>query len=175
MKIRNLSLIGFMGSGKTTVGSILSKRTGFLFVDIDEVIEWIEGRTVGEIFDTCGEEYFRNLEARIVKKIYNNQNCVFACGGGVIKRKENINVIKKNSFVVYLYVSPPVAYKRLEKEETRPLLRVDDRKKAIETILKERERLYKSCADLIVDTDNKEPEQIADEILQILQNIKGFK
>lgn len=157
-----------MGSGKSTVGNILSKKIGFLFVDIDEIIEWIEEKTIKEIFEICGEEYFRDIETRVIKNIYGNQGCVFACGGGAIKRGENINIIKKNSFVVYLYVSPLKAYKRLEREKDRPLLQVNDKKKAIEKIIKERENLYKNCADLIINTDNRDPDQVADEIIKAL-------
>ncbi len=95
----NISLIGFMGSGKTTIGKLLAERTGYLFIDLDRIIELSESKTINEIFTCSGEEYFREIESKIIKKVYFNNKCVFACGGGVILRGENMKLIRKNSEV----------------------------------------------------------------------------
>ena len=122
MDYKNISLIGFMGSGKTTVGKILADRLNFLFIDLDKVIELAEDKTISEIFKSGGEKYFRDIESEVIKKIYINENCVFACGGGIVEREENMDFIKQNSLIVYLYVSPRQAFKRLKDVEDRPLL-----------------------------------------------------
>lgn len=169
MNLKNISLIGFMGSGKSTVGEILSKKTGFIFIDIDKVIEWLEEKNIKQIFEIEGELYFRNLETKVIKNIYFNRNCIFACGGGALNRGENISIIKKNSLIIYLYVSPQQAYKRLKKVKDRPLLEVKNRYDAIEKLLNQREKIYKSCADLIINTDEEKPVDIAEEIIYKLK------
>ncbi|MCL4415170.1 MAG: shikimate kinase, partial [Actinobacteria bacterium] len=142
MDFKNISLIGFMGSGKTTVGKILAKRLNFLFIDLDKVIEIAEDRKVSEIFKYGGEKYFRDVESEVIKKIYINENCVFACGGGVVERKENMDFIKKNSIIVYLSVSSGQAFERLKNAEDRPLLGdpsdLDSRKKTINNLISKR-------------------------------------
>ena len=168
MKFNNIALIGFMGSGKSTIGKILSNKTNFLFIDIDKVVELSEEKSIGEIFRSCGEEYFRKIETRVINKIFLNKNCVFACGGGAVKSKENINVIKKNSIVVYLYISPEEAYIRLKDVKDRPLLEVKDRKGSIKKMIKDREILYQKNADITIDNTGKNPEIVASEIISRL-------
>ena len=170
MKFNNIALIGFMGSGKSTIGRILSKKLGLLFIDIDKVIQLSEGKSIGEIFRSSGEEYFRKIETRVIKKIFLNKNCVFACGGGVVKSKENINVIRKNSIIVYLYISSEEAYIRLKEVKDRPLLEVKDRQGAIKKMIEDREILYRKSADVTVDNTKKKPEIVASEIISKLYN-----
>jgi shikimate kinase len=163
---KNISLIGFMGSGKTTVGKILAEKLDFLFIDIDRVIELKDGRKISDIFRIYGEDYFRKLETEVIKKIYKNKNCVFACGGGVIERKENVKVIKENSFVVYLSISPAVAIKRLKDVTDRPLIEVQNREKTIKEMIIKRDSLYRESAHLIINNDNIGPDKASEEILK---------
>lgn len=169
MDYKNISLIGFMGSGKTTVGKILSDRLNFLFIDLDKVIELAEDKTISEIFKSEGEKYFRDIESEIIRKIYINKKCVFACGGGIVERDENICLIKQNSLVVYLFISPFQAYKRLKDAEDRPLLGnssdMDARKEIINNLIGRRDILYKKNSDFIINTDEKSPEDVTEEIL----------
>ena len=127
----NISLIGFMGSGKTTIGKLLAERTGYLFIDLDRIIELSESKTINEIFTCSGEEYFREIESKIIKKVYFNNKCVFACGGGVILRGENMKLIRKNSTVFYLEISPREALNRLKGTSDRPLLQTSDKLRSI--------------------------------------------
>jgi shikimate kinase len=166
--ITNISLIGFMGSGKTTTGKILADRLNFLFIDLDNIIELSLNMPVSEIFEKHGEEYFRNTETNSIKKIYVNKNCVFACGGGVVVRWENIEIIKKNSTVIFLYVSPAIAFERLQNKNNRPLLKAPNRLNVITELMEKRDFLYRNASDLIFDTDFKNPEEVAVEILQRL-------
>jgi shikimate kinase len=162
----NISLIGFMGSGKTSTGKILADRLNFLFIDLDRIIELSLSMPISEIFEKHGEEYFRNTETNSIKKVYINKNCVFACGGGVIIRHENIKIIKKNSTVIFLHVSPAAAFERLKNSGNRPLLNASNRFEVITELIKKRDFLYRSTADFTVDTDFKNPKETADEILQ---------
>jgi shikimate kinase len=169
MDYKNISLIGFMGSGKTTVGKILAERLNFLFIDLDEIIELAENKTISEIFKSEGEKYFRDVESEVIRKIYKNEKCIFACGGGIVERYENMSLLKKNSLVVYLCISPGQAYKRLKDAEDRPLLgnssEVDTRKDIINNLIGRREILYKKNSDFIINTDEKSPEDVTTEIL----------
>jgi shikimate kinase len=167
--IKNISLIGFMGSGKTTTGKILADRLNFLFIDLDNIIELSLNMPVSDIFEKHGEEYFRNTETNSIKKIYINKNCVFACGGGVVVRRENIEIIKKNSTVIFLHVSPAEAFERLKNEDSRPLLKVQNRLTVITELMEKRDSLYRSASDFTLDTDFKNPQEIAEEILQRLE------
>ncbi len=93
MRSKNISIIGFMGSGKSTVGRILAEKLDLLFIDLDNIIELSEESLINNIFDRHGEKYFRDIESGIVRKIYKNINCIFACGGGVVNRRENMELI----------------------------------------------------------------------------------
>jgi len=168
--ITNISLIGFMGSGKTSTGKILAGRLNFLFIDLDNIVELSLNMPISDIFEKHGEEYFRNTETNSIKKIYVNKNCVFACGGGVIVRHENMEIIKKNSTVIFLHVSPAIAFERLKNENNRPLLmKAPNRLNVITELIEKRDFLYRNTCDFTVDTDFKNPEEAADEIFQRLK------
>jgi len=170
MNYQNISLIGFMGSGKTTLGKILAKELGFVFIDLDRIIELEEEKEIKDIFSIYGENYFRELEAKVIKKIYKNKNCVFACGGGIVKRKENMDIIRRNSLVIYLNISPENAYSRLKNVKDRPLIEVENREELIKEMIKKRDTLYRKYAHIIIDNDNKKPEEALNEILTRLNN-----
>ncbi len=177
--IKNISLIGFMGSGKTSTGKILAEKLKFLFIDLDNIIELGLDMPVSDIFERHGEEYFRNMETEAVKKIYVNKNCVFACGGGVIIRHENMDIIKSKSTVIFLHVSPERAFERLKDSQNRPLLKnsqngaplksAPDRLTVITELMSKRDLLYRKASDFTVETDFKNPEETAEEILQRLK------
>jgi shikimate kinase len=173
MNYKNISLIGFMGSGKTTIGKILAERLNFLFIDLDKIIELAEDKTVSEIFKSGGEKYFRDVESEVIKKVYINENCVFACGGGIVEREENMDFIKQNSLIIYLYTSPKQAFERLKNAKDRPLLGnssdPDSRKEIINNLISKRDILYKNNSNLNINTDNKNPESITEEIVNKLQ------
>lgn len=168
MDYKNISLIGFMGCGKSTVGKILAERTGFLFIDLDRVIEIEEGKKINDIFKKHGEGYFRELESKVITKIYKNKNCIFACGGGVVNRKHNMKIIRRNSLVIYLSVSPEIALVRLKDVRDRPLIDVENRKEIIKKMLGRRDRLYGKYADLIINNDDNNPQKASDDILKLI-------
>jgi len=172
MDFKNISLIGFMGSGKSTIGKILAKKMGLLFIDLDRVIELDQEKEIRDIFRIYGEKYFRESETSVIKKIYRNKNCVFACGGGVVKRKENMDIIRKNSLVVYLNVSIPDIIFRLKEAKDRPLVDVENKEETIEKMMMDRDVLYRKYAHIIIDNDDDDFDRTADMILEETKKIK---
>ncbi len=154
----NLILVGFMGSGKTTLGKWISKRTGRDFIDTDKEVEIEAGKTIKEIFEDGGEESFRALETMVLKKLENskNKNMVISVGGGTPLRPENRAILKKIGTVIYLRASGDELMRRLRYDERRPLLQGkngDARQELINHMLKAREPMYLASANLVVRTD----------------------
>jgi len=170
MDYKNISLIGFMGSGKTTLGRILAAGKNFLFIDLDRIIELEENKRIKDIFKIYGEDYFRNLESEVIKKIYINKNCIFACGGGVVNRSKNMGIIRRNSLVIYLSVSPENVFKRLKNTGDRPLIEVENREEAIRNLAGKRDKLYRKYADIIINNDRDEPAGASGRILNLLNS-----
>lgn len=134
--MQNIVLCGFMGSGKTVVGRELAKIMGCRFVDTDELIEQEQGVAIKAIFATRGEEYFRDLEHEMCKKVATMKNCVVSTGGGAMTYKRNVDAIKQGATVVFLDASFPVICDRIGNNSNRPLFQ--DRKKAKNCMTKER-------------------------------------
>lgn len=160
-----------MGSGKTTAGRILADRLGYLFFDMDELIEISEQKKINDIFRESGEDYFRDIESEIVKKIAYNRICVFACGGGVVLRGENMKIISKNCLVVYLKISPLEAIKRLSDSIDRPLLPDKNRDERIHELIDTRNNLYSGYADIIISNERISPEDTVEKIIAAMQKI----
>lgn len=163
----NISLIGMMGCGKTTIGKLIAKDLSFSFVDTDSLIVEKENRSINEIFENSGEEYFREIETSILKEVLNNQNQIISTGGGIIKKDENIKLLKEKSIVIYIEADVQTLYKRVKNNNERPLLNVDNIQEKITTLLKEREEQYKQ-AHYKIQTTNKEPSKIKNEIIGII-------
>ncbi|MGE5583467.1 MAG: shikimate kinase [Bacillota bacterium] len=157
-------LIGFMGTGKTTVGKLLAANLGYDFLDTDDLIEAREGKTVSQIFATDGEAYFRKLEHKLARELSKADSLVIASGGGFALNRENMEVLRSNGLVVSLNASPEVIYQRVKHESHRPLLAVKNPLPQIEKLLSYRAKYYQE-ADLMVDTSRKEPGDIVKEIL----------
>lgn len=172
MPKKNLILTGMMGSGKSTVGLILLSKlqNSFNFIDTDELIVKIEGESINEIFKSKGESYFRALESRVVDELVNTTDKIIATGGGIVKNQDNIKKLKKNGIVFYLSAPLEEIFSRLKNASNRPLLNSVDMKNTIDMLLKERQNLYKQ-ADYEVDTVNKSPEEVADEIIEIYNKL----
>lgn len=147
----NIALIGFMGSGKTTVGKVLAKLMDMKFVDIDKIIAASEKKSIAEIFEEKGQIYFRDLEREIIAQESLKNNCVISTGGGSILDNENIKRLKETSFVVYLDCTIECLYQRLKNSTTRPILNeAEDKRKLIEELYEKRRFLYEISADFTV-------------------------
>jgi shikimate kinase len=166
---KNIVLIGLMGSGKTSVGKLLAKKLGKKFVDTDEIIELETGKTINQIFAHDGEPFFRKTESEIIQKISQNQDQVISTGGGCVENPVNIDNLKKAGIVFYLKATPEELFDRIKNENTRPLLKTDNPLLILEKLLHKREKFY-AQADVIIDTVNKKPDEIVDEIMEKVTN-----
>lgn len=161
--IRRVLLIGFMASGKTTVGRLLAERLGWRFYDVDEEIVRRSGQTVPEIFREHGETVFRALEARLAAEIRSADNAVIAPGGGWVTTPGALDGLPEGTFVVWLRVSAEEAVRRVGGGGDRPLLAGPDPLDRARTLLAERESLYRR-ADLVLDVDDRTVAGIVEEI-----------
>ncbi|MGB9734897.1 MAG: shikimate kinase [bacterium] len=163
----HIILIGMMGSGKTTIGRILSQMTGRIFIDTDQLIEKKLSMSVYDIITNKGEDFFRKEERDIILSISPSSASVIATGGGAVMNDEVFIYLKQIGRLVYLKATPMVLYKRTANVNTRPLLKGEDRLNTIHKLLEAREPRYLK-ADIIVDTDNSSPTQVAEEIIKRL-------
>lgn len=160
----NYVLIGFMGSGKTSFGKWLCKKTGRKFIDTDEEIVREQQRSINDIFATDGEEYFRKLETELLKKLIFSENCVISMGGGTPVSENNRQLLKELGQVIYLRTSVDTLCERLKKDTTRPLLAGGNIREKITGLMDKREAIYEARADFIIDTDKKKFEEMYEEI-----------
>lgn len=165
--MKTITLIGMMGSGKTTLGKLLAKRMDLQSLDIDFLIEQKEKKTISEIFSTMGEPYFRNLEKRIIQNNFVPENLVISTGGGAFETKESREFLINNSTVIYLKTSPDIILQRIKNDTTRPLLSGNVTKEKIQNLINLRQKNYE-IAHYIITTDNKKPEEILEEISGVL-------
>lgn len=161
---RNIALVGFMGTGKTTVAYGISKGTDMPAIDIDKEIEQKAGSSISEIFESKGEDAFRKMERKEMGNIPDISKAVISCGGGVVLSKKNIDILKKNCVVVWLWAGIDAVLKRAGNNGTRPLLSGRHGKSAIKRLLDARLPLYACASDMIVRTDGAEPDEIARKI-----------
>ncbi len=166
----NIILEGFMGSGKSTVAEIISDKLDLELLDTDEAIVEAEGRSISDIFDSDGEEAFRDMETALLETACSEhfREMVFSLGGGMPIRQENRDLLKKLGRVVYLRTSPETVYERVKDDTKRPLLRGEDPLGKIKKMQSERSDKYEAVADVIIDTDNMDPAAIADKIIELL-------
>ncbi|MFQ5456080.1 MAG: 3-dehydroquinate synthase [Nitrospirota bacterium] len=162
--MKNIVLIGFMGTGKTKVGSRLAKRLKYGFIDTDKIIEDKEGKTISEIFGRYGEEYFRDIEKKMINDISKYKGSVIATGGGVVLNPANIASLKKNGIIVCLKASPDIILSRTKNNKSRPLLNSEDRISEITRLLKSREPYYAN-ADIVIDTSDISIEKAVEKII----------
>ena len=168
-KINNIILVGPMGSGKTTIGRRLSERLTLDFFDSDHEIVNTTGVSIDHIFDVEGEKGFRNRESDVLKKLCSMPNIVLATGGGAVILKENRELMKKASSIIYLSSSVDQILRRTAKSKTRPLLeKSNNRRKTITDIVEARDPLYREVSSHIIDTNGKKLNEVIDEIIQAL-------
>ena len=163
--------MGFMGSGKSTVGFRLSYRLKKCLIDTDKLIERREGMKITEIFAKYGESYFRQKETECLNSMFDELGSrVISLGGGTPMQEENREIIKKLGKVIYLKASPETIYKRVKHDTTRPLLQCDDPQAKISALLAERNPIYESLADIIVEVDGKELQDVVQQIVEAIEH-----
>lgn len=162
----NIVLIGFMGSGKTTIGKVLANKKKLKFIDTDEAIEKQHNTSIKDIFANFGEAHFRQLEKQAIEQLKNSTNCVIAVGGGAVMYHDNLNILKSIGITVFLDRPMQKILSNL-KGKFRPLVgNTIDENKLCE-LLEHRYSTYKK-ADIIINTGNLNIEQTVDEIIQRL-------
>lgn len=163
----NIILIGFMGSGKTSVGKYLADRLSYQFRDTDQVIEKKAGDSISHIFSVHGEEYFRNLETDLLKELVQNlEKTVVSTGGGLPIRGQNAMLLKELGYVVFLKASKQTTLDRILGDTTRPLLQGDDLEEKVERMLKIRTPIYEKTAHKIITTDRRPISEISQFIME---------
>ncbi len=168
----NIILIGFMGSGKTTLGVRLSYRLRMPVEDTDKLIERKEGKAISDIFEEKGEEYFREKETELLEEISTRRYArIISTGGGTPVRKENRALLKCCGTVVYLRIKPETVYERLKEDTSRPLLTCSDPLSKIKTLLESRREAYEECADIIVDVDYADADELINKIVDKINDL----
>ena len=167
--MRNIVLIGFMGCGKSSVGSRLAQRLHLDFFDTDELIEKEQGRSIREIFATDGESVFREMETECLLSLKKREDkdFVLSVGGGLPIRECNRELLKELGDVILLQVSADVVYKRLRNDTTRPLLQDKNPRGRIEDLLIARKGFYEDAATHVVDVNEKTFDAVIEEIINI--------
>lgn len=163
--MENLYLIGFMGSGKSTVAKVFQDEYHMTLVEMDAEIVKQENREISEIFAREGEEYFRDLETALVKKIQIGKNQVVSCGGGAVLRNENVAMMKASGKLVLLRAKAETILERVKGNSDRPLLNGNMNVEYIAGLMEKRRAIYEAAADLVIDTDGKSVHAICREIV----------
>ena len=170
MKIKKkIVLIGMMGSGKSTIGALLSKKMNIKFVDLDRKIETIEKQTVSQIFKLKGEKYFREIETETISSLLNSKEkeLVLSLGGGSFLHEKNRKNVKNNSLSFWLNWKPSTIIKRIRKSSKRPLIQgLNDQE--IEKMMLDRNKHY-AKSNFKIDCDNHKKNEIVDKIVLILK------
>lgn len=175
-RAKNIILIGFMGSGKTSLGLRLSYKLRMPVEDTDKLIEARQGRRISEIFASEGEEAFRGMETTLLEEISQRKfGRILSVGGGTPMREENREILKKCGTVIYLRAKPETIYERLKGDTTRPLLQCEDPLERIQELLAARSEAYESCADVIVDVDEGPIEAFLEQICAGIGAVKKEK
>jgi shikimate kinase len=171
MTIRSIFLVGPMGAGKSTIGRLLSVELGLEFFDTDKVIEERCGANIPWIFDVEGEVGFRDREQQVVDELTQCSDIVLATGGGVVMRPENRRHLSSRGTVVYLRTTVAQQLVRTSKDKNRPLLQAENPEQILRDLFSKRDPLYKEVADLVIETDKRNPRWVVQELKKRLKVI----
>jgi shikimate kinase len=166
---KSIVLIGMMGAGKSSVGRALQRRTGLACIDTDELIAAQFGISVAEIFKTHGEDKFRDGETQVIRKLAPDRPTIVTTGGGVVLRRENVDLLKKLGTVFWLSADEGTLFERASRRSERPLLLAENPREIFSELLRQREDLYAVAADFRIETARKSHDEVADAILSKLE------
>lgn len=169
----NIFLIGFMGTGKSTIAGGLKDMLGMERVEMDQMIVEEQGMPISEIFDKYGEDYFRDIESRTLIELQKRKRTIVSCGGGVVVREENITHMKKSGCIVLLTAEPETVHERVKDSNERPILNSNMSVEHIRSLMDKRKKLYEAAADFTIATDKKSVAQICEEIISKLTANEG--
>lgn len=169
--MRNLILVGPMGAGKSTIGRLLAKELQLPFKDSDKEIEERTGANIPWIFDVEGETGFREREQSALAELCQEEGLVLATGGGAVLREENRRVLREGGCVIYLHASVEQQLERTSRDRNRPLLQTENPGDVLRKLFTLRDPLYRDVADLIIETDQRPPRMVMQEILDRLEQL----
>lgn len=167
-KKKHVFLIGFMGSGKSRISSALSSGLNIRKIEMDEEIEHRQNKKITEIFEENGEAFFRDLETEFLRDISGESGAVVSCGGGVVLREENIELMKKTGRIILLMATPGTIFERVHNSKDRPILNNHMNVEYIRKLMEQRMPYYLKAADYIIETDGKSCDAICQEIQKLL-------
>ncbi len=168
MRKSNIFLIGFMGTGKTTVSRKLAELLGYEEVDTDARIVRQQNRSIADIFETQGEQAFREMETRLLREFGEETHKIISCGGGMALRQENVMLMQRYGAVVLLTAEPETVFARVQDDNGRPVLNGNMNVTYIRELMAERMPYYQAAGEIVVATDGRSPLEIAQEIKEKL-------
>lgn len=171
----NIALIGFMGTGKTTISKALSRITGFEEIDVDHYIVEKAGMEISGIFEKYGEEYFRKLETDALRELQNGAGRIISCGGGAVLKDENVQILKERGVIVLLTASPETIFDRVKNHTHRPILNNDMSLSHVKSLMNNREPRYQEVADIKVNVDSNDRVLTCYEMLNKLEERGDLK
>ena len=172
--IVNLALIGFMGTGKSSVGRLVADQLHFEFLDTDELIESRAGKKISDIFTQNGEPTFRELECQLIAELAARTRTVISTGGGLPVNTTNLNSLKQHALVVCLWSSPEKIFERVRDQSHRPLLHDPDPLGKIRSLLAAREEFYKQ-ADVLMNSEFRSIREVAQQVMLQFRRASGQK
>jgi shikimate kinase len=170
--MKNIILTGFMGTGKTAVGRRLAMLLNMELIDVDTEIEKSQQMTINEIFRQVGEPRFREIETEMIQKLSERKDVIISTGGGAVLKQKNMDALRKQGIIICLMASPQTILKRTSHNSNRPLLKVEDPFEKIKELLNFRKPFYEK-ADILIDTEDKTPLQIAEEIIDKIKDSRS--
>ena len=168
---KSIVLIGMMGAGKSSVGRALERRTGLARLDTDDAVAALFGMSIAEIFETYGEEKFRDAETETLRNLSPGQAMIIVTGGGIVIRAENAELLKRLGAVVWLNGNEATLFERASRRNTRPLLQNENPQAVYSELFRKRTPLYKTAADFEIDTSNLNHDEVAEAILSKMEKV----
>jgi shikimate kinase len=172
---KSIVLIGMMGAGKSSVGRCLQQRTGLARLDTDEMVAAQFGIPIAQIFEMHGEERFRISETEVLRKLAPARPAIVVTGGGIVVRAENVDLLKQLGTIVWVTADEAILFERASRRNDRPLLQKENPRAVFLDLLKEREPLYRTAADLRVDTSAMTHDEVAETILSKLEEVTALR
>ena len=166
---KNIVITGFMGTGKSVVAKELARKLKMEFIDMDQIIEEVQGMSIADIFTRYGEKYFRAQENKLVKELSQKENIVIATGGGTLLSSDNARILSQRGQIICLYADSQTIYNRVVRKSNRPLLKGENVSSEINRLLEERKKIYDNIKWKI-DTTNLNIQEVTDKIIALLKS-----
>jgi len=171
---RSLYLIGFMGSGKSTVSRHMSRSLGVPKIEMDDLLAERAGKSITQIFAEDGEEVFRQMETELLREIGAGEPALVSCGGGVVLRPENVEIMKNSGTILMLSATPETIFSRVRHSTKRPILNGNMNVEFIAELMAKRDPAYRAAADVTVSIDGKTSDIVAKELVERIRKNGGY-